>query len=127
MPGTADRRLHRQWFDTSARSDLLGPDFPLGCKENLYRTLDKRLAHPKALFTHWRSPWEDWFGARFEVLLYDLTCLRAPHRQASTSFERDAPFAEGDQRRLGYRRDKRSDCVPGVLALVLTPEGFPIA
>jgi transposase len=116
-PGS-EWRLHRQWFDTSALSDLLGPDFQLGCKENLYRTLDKLLAHKEALFTHLRSQWEGLFGAKFEVLLYDLT---------STYFESDPPFAEGDKRRFGYSRDKRSDCVQVVIALVLTTEGLPIA
>lgn len=116
-PGS-EWRLHRQWFDSTALSDLLGPDFQLGCKENLYRTLDKLLEHKEALFTHLRAQWEDLFQAKFEVLLYDLT---------STYFESDPPFPEGDMRRFGYSRDKRSDCVQVVIALVLTPEGFPIA
>jgi transposase len=116
-PGS-EWRLHRHWFDSTALSDLLGPDFQLGCKENLYRTLDKLLAHKEALFTHLRARWEDLFQARFEVLLYDLT---------STYFESDPPFPEGDKRRFGYSRDKRSDCVQVVIALVLTPEGFPVA
>ena len=116
-PGS-EWRLHRQWFDSTALSDLLGPDFQLGCKENLYRTLDKLLEHKEALFTHLRAQWEDLFQAKFEVLLYDLT---------STYFESDPPFPKGDLRRFGYSRDKRSDCVQVVIALVLTPEGFPIA
>jgi len=116
-PGS-EWRLHRQWFDATALSDLLGPDFQLGCKENLYRTLDQLLEHKAALFTHLRARWEDLFGAKYEVLLYDLT---------STYFESDPPFPEGDKRRFGYSRDKRSDCVQVVIALVLTPEGFPIA
>lgn len=116
-PGS-EWRLHRQWFDATALSDLLGPDFQLGCKENLYRTLDKLLAYKPALFTHLRSQWEDLFGAKFEVLLYDLT---------STYFESAPPFPEGDKRQFGYSRDKRSDCVQVVIALVMTPEGFPIA
>jgi len=40
---SSEWRLHRQWFDATALSDWLGPDFQLGCKENLYRTLDKLL------------------------------------------------------------------------------------
>ena len=116
-PGS-EWRLHREWFDASALSDLLGPDFQLGCKENVYRTLDQLLEHKTTLFTHLRSRWEDLFGAKFEVLLYDLT---------STYFESDPPFPQGDKRRFGYSRDKRSDCVQVVIALVLTPEGFPIA
>ncbi len=89
----------------------------LGCKDNVYRTLDQLLAHKQALFTHLRTQWEDLFGAKFEVL-YDLT---------STYFESDpAPF-QGGKRRFGYSRDKRPDCVQVVIALVMTPEGFPIA
>ena len=52
------------------------------------------------------------------MLLYDLT---------STYFESDPPFPEGDKRRYGYSRDKRSDCVQVVIALIVTPEGFPLA
>ena len=37
------------------------------------------------------------------------------------------PFPEGDKRQFGYSRDKRSDCVQVVIALVVTPEGFPLA
>lgn len=116
-PGS-EWRLHREWFDASALSDLLGPDFQLGCKENVSRTLDQLLEHKTALFNHLRGRWEDLFGAKFEVLLYDLT---------STYFESDPPFPEGDKRRFGYSRDKRSDCVQVVIAVVMTPEGFPIA
>jgi transposase len=58
------------------------------------------------------------FGARFDVLLYDLT---------STYFEFDPPIDEADQRRYGYSRDKRSDCVQLVIALIVKPEGFPLA
>ena len=65
-----------------------------------------------------RERWEDLFGAKFDVLLYDLT---------STYFESDPPFPEGDKRKFGYPRDKRSDCVQVVIALVITPEGFPLA
>ena len=32
-----------------------------------------------------------------------------------------------DKRRHGYSRDKRSDCVQVVIALIVTPEGFPLA
>jgi transposase len=52
------------------------------------------------------------------VRLYDLT---------SPSFECDAPEEADGLRRFGYRRDKRSDCVQVVIALIITPEGFPVA
>jgi transposase len=44
----------------------------------------------------------------------------------STSFECDPPEEEG-LRRYGYSRDKRPDCVQVVIALIITPEGFPLA
>jgi transposase len=115
-PGS-EWRLHREWFDKSAMADLLGADYRLAVDDTLYRCLDQLLAHKAALFSHLRQRWKDLFAAQFDVLLYDLT---------STYFESDPPFAEGDKRRFGYSRDKRFDCVQVVIALVVTPEGFPL-
>ena len=97
---------------------MFNEDFALAEKNNLYRCLDKLLGHRAALFKHLRQRLEDLFGVKFNVLLYDLT---------STYFESDPPFPEGDPRRFGYSRDKRSDCVQVIVALVVTPEGFPLA
>ena len=116
-PGS-EWRLHRLWFEQSAMADLLGGDYALAEKNALYRCLDKLLEHKTALFSHLRERWQDLFGARFEVLLYDLT---------STYFESPPPEDEADKRRHGYSRDKRSDCVQVVIALIVTPEGFPLA
>ncbi|MFI4972297.1 MAG: IS1634 family transposase [Hyphomicrobiales bacterium] len=116
-PGS-EWRLHRQWFEQSAMADLLGADYGLAEKNALYRCLDKLLPHKEALFSHLRQRWQDLFGARFEVLLYDLT---------STYFESPPPDDDADKRRHGYSRDKRSDCVQVVIALIVTPEGFPLA
>lgn len=116
-PGS-EWRLHRHWFDHSAMADLLGGDFSLAEIHRLYECHDKLLKHKSALFDHLTERWKTLFDAKFEVLLYDLT---------STYFESDPPFPEGDKRRFGYSRDKRSDCVQVVIALVLTPDGFPIA
>ena len=116
-PGS-EWRLHRQWFDASAMGDLLGADYGLVEKNALYRCLDKLLPHKTALFAHLRARWQDLFATSFEVLLYDLT---------STYFESPPPDDEDDKRRHGYSRDKRSDCVQVVIALIVTPEGFPLA
>jgi transposase len=116
-PGS-EWRLHRQWFEQSAMGDLVGRDYALVEKNALYRCLDKLLAHKQELFSHLRQRWADLFAAKFDVLLYDLT---------STYFESPLPEHEGDKRRYGYSRDKRSDCVQVVIALIVTPEGFPIA
>ena len=116
-PGS-EWRLHRLWFDTSAMGDLLGEDYALVEKNALYRCLDKVLEHRPALFSHLTERWQGLFGAKFDVLLYDLT---------STYFESSRPADQNDKRRYGYSRDKRSDCVQVVIALVVTPEGFPLA
>jgi transposase len=116
-PGS-EWRLHRLWFEQSAMGDLLGEDYSLVEKNALYRCLDMVLAHKEALFGHLRERWQDLFGAKFEVLLYDLT---------STYFESDPPTDEEDKRRFGHSRDKRRDCVQVVIALIVTPEGFPLA
>ena len=76
------------------------------------------MAHQQELFSHLVNRWRDLFNAKFDVLLYDLT---------STYFEIDPPSAEEDKRRFGYSRDKRSDCVQVMIALVVTPEGLPLA
>jgi transposase len=114
-PGS-EWRLHRQWYQASAMGDLVGEDPNVIQKDKLYRCLDKLLAHKKELFSHLMSRWKALFNARFDVLLYDLT---------STYFECDPPGA--GLRQFGYSRDKRSDCVQVVIALIVTPDGFPLA
>jgi transposase len=116
-PGS-EWRLHRVWFERSAMADLLDTDFRVAAKDTLYRCLDKVLAHKADLFSHLKAQWADLFGATFEVLLYDLT---------STYFECDPPGGEDALRRHGYSRDKRPDCVQVVIALIVTPEGLPLA
>jgi hypothetical protein len=114
-PGS-EWRLHRHWYEVSAMGDLLGEDFALVESHKLYRCLDKLLIHKKALFSYLRTRWEALFEARFDVLLYDLT---------STYFESDNPPSQ--IRKHGYSRDKRPDCVQVVIALIVTPEGLPLA
>ena len=116
-PGS-EWRLHRLWFEQSAMADLLGEDFSLVEKNALYRCLDKLLEHKSALFSHLQTRWRDLFAATFDILLYDLT---------STYFESDPPEDEEDKRRFGHSRDKRRDCVQVVIALIVTPAGFPLA
>lgn len=114
-PGS-EWRLHRHWYRHSAIGQLVGQGEADVALQALYRCLDKLLAHKKALFSFLKQRWQDMFQAGYDVLLYDLT---------STYFE-CAPPAEG-KRRHGYSRDKRPDCVQVVIALVVTPEGFPVA
>src|SRR4029077_10715549 len=115
-PGS-EWRLHRYWFDRSAVPELLGSDFRLAESHRLYECHDLLLKHKGALFTHLTERWKDLFNAKFEILLYDLT---------STYFECDPPIGEAGKRRFGHSRDHRSDCVQVVIALIVTPEGFPL-
>ncbi len=116
-PGS-EWRLHRQWFEHSALPDLLGADDGLADIHKLYACHDRLLEHKTAVFDHLVRRWRDLFNVEFDVLLYDLT---------STYFEANPPFAENDKRQYGYSRDRRSDCVQVVIALVVTPEGLPLA
>ncbi len=114
-PGS-EFRLHRQWFDQSAMDILLGMDFRVAEKDRLYRCLDRILEHRADLFRHLQQRWKNLFDAQFDVLLYDLT---------STYVEGEAEQNPKAQR--GYSRDGRPDCQQVIVALVITPEGFPLA
>src|ERR1700675_3551532 len=105
-PGSEWRR-HRQWFGNSAMADLLGADFGLAEEHKLYACHDLLLEHKDALFSHLVGRWRDLFNADFEVNASDLP--------------------EGSKRRHGYSRDKRPDCPQVVIALVVTPDGLPLA
>ena len=118
-PGS-EWRLHRHWFDNSAMADLLDGDFSLVQKNTLYRCHDKLLEHKEALFSHLRERWENLFNPDFEVLLYDLT---STYFESDPDYEADAPGLK----RYGYSRDKRSDCLQVVIALIVTTEGLPLA
>jgi transposase len=114
-PGS-EWRLHREWFRRSAMADLLEANDSLVQKDKLYRCLDKIVEHKKDFFTYLSGRWQSLFNIKFDVLLYDLT---------STYFECNPP-GEG-KRQFGYSRDKRPDCVQVVIALIVTPDGFPLA
>ncbi len=114
-PGS-EFRVHRQWYLSTAMDTLLQTDFSVAEKDRLYRCLDRLLEHKADLFLHLRQKWADLFHAEFEVLLYDLT---------STYFEGE--MEDNPKARRGYSRDGRPDCLQVVIALVITPDGFPLA
>jgi hypothetical protein len=114
-PGS-EFHVHRQWYVNSAMDELLETGFEVAEKDRLYRCLDRVLGHKQDLFVYLKQKWADLFGADFEVLLYDLT---------STYFEGE--MAQNSKARRGYSRDGRPDCVQLVIALVVTPDGFPLA
>jgi transposase len=114
-PGS-EFHVHRQWFVDSAMDELLETDFAVAEKDRLYRCLDRALQHKQELFVWLKQKWADLFQADFEVLLYDLT---------STYFEGE--MEQNPKAKRGYSRDKRPDCLQLVIALVVTPDGFPLA
>lgn len=114
-PGS-EFRLHRHWFVESAMDTLLEEDFSVADKDRLYRCLDRILEHKQELFVWLKQKWAELFSADFEVLLYDLT---------STYFEGE--MEQNQKARRGYSRDSRPDCLQVVIALVVTPDGFPLA
>jgi transposase len=114
-PGS-EFRVHRQWYVDSAMDELLETSFVVAEKDRLYRCLDRVLEHKQELFVFLKQKWADLFSADFEVLLYDLT---------STYFEGE--MEQNPKARRGYSRDGRPDCLQLVIALVVTPDGFPLA
>jgi len=108
--------IHEKWFGQTAMDLLLDSDASVAEKDRLYHCLDRMLAHKEALEQHLAAKWRDLFGAEFDVLLYDLT---------STYFEGEA--VEVEKARRGYSRDHRPDCLQLLLAVVVTPEGFPLS
>ena len=103
------------WYETTALDDLLGVDPASVNDDRLYRALDQLGAHKDALCAHLMTRYRDWFGVRFEFLLYDVT---------STYFE---GLAEKNTKAArGYSRDQRSDCKQVCIGLVCTPEGLPL-
>ena len=114
-PGS-EFRVHRHWFVESAMDALLEADADVAGKDRLYRCLDRIIEHKQELFVWLKQKWAELFHADFEVLLYDLT---------STYFEGEMEDCEKAKR--GYSRDSRPDCVQVVIALIVTPDGFPLA
>ena len=114
-PGS-EFRVHRQWFDRSAMDELLAVDFKVATKDRLYRCLDRILEHKRQFFSHLRRQWQDLFSASFDVLLYDLT---------STYFE--GLCEQNPKAKHGYSRDRRPDCRQVIIALIITPDGLPLA
>src|ERR1700734_1711146 len=105
-PGS-EFRVHRQWYLDSAMDQLLETDFAGAEKDRLDRCLDRVLEHKQELFLWLKQKWADLFHADFEVLLYDLT---------STYFEGE--MEENRKAKYGHSRDKRTDCLQVVIALV---------
>lgn len=131
-PGS-ELQMHSNWLANTAVEELVGPGALTG-RSTLYACLDRVVwpseewkkprgersgSYKDELFYFLRDRWAGLFGSTCDVVLFDLT---------STYFEVDGTKAlDSDLQRYGYSRDKRGDCLQVVVALVLTPDGFPLA
>jgi transposase len=113
---SSELHLAESWYGKTALEDILGVAPEKVNDDRLYRALDALLPYKDALFAHFQEVYGELFGTIFDILLYDIT---------STYFEGQA--AGNPQAKRGYSRDKRPDCVQVCIALVVTPEGLPLA
>ena len=104
------------WYGKTALDDLLGVAPDKVNEDRLYRGLDALLPHKDGLFKHFQKVYGEFFGITYDLLLYDIT---------STFFE--GQQTGNPQARRGYSRDSRPDCLQVCIALVVTPEGLPLA
>jgi nucleoside-diphosphate-sugar epimerase len=58
---------------------------------------------------------------------YSEAPQRATASRLVPTHQIDPPLSDEDKRQHGYSRDHRPDCVQVVIALVVTPQGFPLA
>jgi DDE family transposase len=114
-PGS-ELSVHRHWFLHSAMDELLEVNFAAAGKDRLYRCLDRILEHKDSFCQFIAERWKTLFDTSFDVLLYDLT---------STYFE--GLCEKVPKAKHGYNRDGRGDCRQVVIALVVTPDGLPLA
>jgi hypothetical protein len=114
-PGS-ELAIEARWYPATALGDLLGIEEGKINDSRLYRCLDRLLPYKSKLEQHLKERYGEWFGAQFDVLLYDLT----------SSYVEGA--AEGNRlMQRGYSRDHRPDCKQLVIALVVNGEGFPFS
>lgn len=104
------------WYGKTALEDLVEVPADKVNDDRLYRGLDELLPHKDELFRHFQQVYGELFGTTFDLLLYDIT---------STYFEGQG--AANPQAKHGYSRDNRPDCIQVCIALVVTPEGLPLA
>jgi hypothetical protein len=113
---SSELQIAEFWYAKTALEDLLGVPPEKVNEDRLYRALDALLPHKDGLFRHFQEVYGALFGTTFDILLYDIT---------STYFEGQAKGNAQAQR--GYSRDSRPDCAQVCIALVVTPEGLPLA
>jgi transposase len=112
---TSEFGLAEHGYRRTALEDLLGVPDEQVTKDRLYRTLDTLWASKEEIEQDLKEHLGNLFHLSYELLLCDLT---------STFFEGLAD--ENELAARGHSRDQRGDCKQVVLALVVTPDGFPL-
>jgi transposase len=112
---TSELALAEAGYRRTALEDLLGVSDEQVTKDRLYRTLDLLLGAKDGIERDVKEQLGTLFDLKFDLVLCDLT---------SSFFEGLA--GENDLGARGYSRDHRSDCKQVVLAMVVSPEGFPL-
>jgi transposase len=112
---TSEFALAEHGYRRTALEDLLGVPDEVVTKDRLYRTLDALLSSKEKIEQDLKERLGELFSLNFDLLLCDLT---------SSFFEGLAE--DNDLAERGYSRDHRADCKQVVLALVVTPDGFPL-
>jgi hypothetical protein len=70
---SSELAVAERWYNDTALEDLLGVPLAKINDARLYRGLDELLPHKEALCQQLLQRYRDWFGLRFEFLLYDVT------------------------------------------------------
>ncbi len=112
---TSELALAEYGYRRTALEDLLGVPDEAVTKDRLYRTLDVLLGAKGVIERDLKERLGELFSLNFDLLLCDLT---------SSFFEGLAE--ENDLAARGYSRDHRPDCKQVILAMVVTPDGFPL-
>jgi len=112
---TSEFGLAEQGYRRTALEDLLGVPDDLVTKDRLYRTLDALLEAKEQIERDLKERLGELFSLQFDLLLCDLT---------SSFFE--GLMEDSELAKRGHSRDHRPDCKQIVLALVVTPDGFPV-
>jgi transposase len=112
---TSELALAEHGYRRTALEDLLGVPDSAVTKDRLYSTLDAMLGAKEKIEQDLKEHLGELFSLNYDLLLCDLT---------SSFFE--GLGEENDLAARGHSRDHRSDCTQVVLAMVVTPDGFPL-
>ncbi len=112
---TSEFALAEVGYRRTALEELLGVPDAQVTKDRLYRTLDQLLGAKDRIEQDVKEQLGTLFDLKFDLVLCDLT---------SSFFEGLAE--DNDLGARGYSRDHRADCKQVVLAMVVSPEGFPL-